>query len=68
VLGNTGVRVETVHHVEVARVLGRLHRQIVLGAAAEDQHIDVFAMRQQIGDRMHGNATGGLDTAGPRRV
>ena len=41
--------IKAVDQVELACQLGTLHRQVVLGATAQNQHIDLRAVRRQTG-------------------
>ena len=56
VFGNPRVGIETVDGIEHRRQLRTLHGQIILGAAAEDQHIDGFAMFVQCIHGIHRRA------------
>ena len=56
VFGDFGVGIEAVHGGAQTRQLWPLHRQIVLGTAAQNQHIDGRAMTCDVIHAMHRNA------------
>ena len=58
VLRHARMGVEAVHDAKTRRQFGRLRRQIVLGAAAQHQHIQLAGVGGQIGHAMHGCAGG----------
>jgi len=56
VIGDSGVGIEAVHGGAQTRQPRPLHRQIVLGAATQDQHIDGLAMARDVIHAMCRNA------------
>jgi hypothetical protein len=56
VLGDAGVGVEAVDDAKARRQLGRLLGQIVLGAAAQDQYVELAGVARQRGHAVHRRA------------